>query len=387
VTGVVVVGTGFGCFTHVRALRAAGFDVVAVVGRDPVKTTRRAHAFDVPLALTSVPDALTLPGVDAISIATPPNTHASIVHAALDAGKHVLCEKPFARDAEEARELLSHAQQSGVIHLLGTEFRYDTGQALLARAVRAGFAGEPRLAMFLLHVPVLADPDAALPAWWAAADQGGGWLGAHGSQVIDQIRVTLGEFAAVSVSLLNLADRDTTADDGFVVHFRLQAGVAGVMQSTAADRGPMLIETRVIGTTGSLWIDGLGDAVWAADAHGTRRLPVPDDLRTTRSAAPPQAVLETTYEQMIGHGLDLGAYTRLAEHLHARITGAAAPPGPEPATFTDGVADMIALDAMRRSAAEHRTVAVDASRPRELLVTPRRERPPSSSTSGAGGHG
>ena len=47
--GVVVVGTGFGCYTHVRALRAAGFDVRAVVGRDPVKTEARARMFDVPI--------------------------------------------------------------------------------------------------------------------------------------------------------------------------------------------------------------------------------------------------------------------------------------------------------------------------------------------------
>ena len=41
-SGVVVIGTGFGCVTHVRALRAAGFDVVGLVGRDPDKTAARA---------------------------------------------------------------------------------------------------------------------------------------------------------------------------------------------------------------------------------------------------------------------------------------------------------------------------------------------------------
>ena len=65
--GAVVVGTGFGCYTHVRALRAAGFDVHAVVGRDPAKTTERAALFDVPAALTSLDDAMALPGVDAVT--------------------------------------------------------------------------------------------------------------------------------------------------------------------------------------------------------------------------------------------------------------------------------------------------------------------------------
>jgi predicted dehydrogenase len=129
--------------------------------------------------------------------------------------------------------------------------------------------------------------------------------GAHGSQVIDQIRVTLGEFDAVTASLLHLA-RTTSADDGFVVHFRLRSGVVGVMQSTAADRGPFSIETRVVGTRGTASIEGLGAGVLVADAAGTRRLAIPDDLRTASPSAPPRAILTTTYEQMIGHGLDLG---------------------------------------------------------------------------------
>src|SRR5260221_3363228 len=355
-TGVAVVGTGFGCFTHVRALRAAGLDVHALVGRDPDKTARRADAVDVPRACTSFAEALGLPGVDAVTIAPPPHPEGPLVLDAVRAGKHVLCEKPFARDADEARTLLAAADEAGVVHLLGTEFRFDTGQAILARAVHEGAVGDPRLALFALHVPVLADRGASMPDWWADADQGGGWLGAHGSQVIDQIRVTLGEFDAVTASLLHLAR--TGVDDGFVVHFRLESGVAGVMQSTAADRGPFLIETRVIGTRGTAWIDGLGDAVWVSDAGGRRRLAIPDDLHTAPPSAPPPELLTTTYEQMIGHGLDLGSYTRLAEHFRARIERTPPPPGPAPATFADGVADMSVLDAMRRSAAERRTVTI-----------------------------
>ena len=136
----------------------------------------------------------------------------------------------------------------------------------------------------------------------------------------------------------------------------MRSGVAGIMQSTAADRGPMLIETRVIGTRGTAWIEGVGDTVRIADARGTRQLEIPDDLRTAPPAAPPPELLDTTYEQMIGHGFDLGPYTRLAEHFRARIEGREPPPGPAPATFADGVADMVVLDGMRRSAADRRTV-------------------------------
>src|SRR4051794_41106175 len=123
-TGVAVVGTGFGCLTHARALRAAGFEVEALVGRDPAKTAERAARFEIPHASVSLADVLERDGIDAVTIATPPHSHGPIAHAAIAAGKHVLCEKPFTRDTAEARALLAAAERAGVVHLLGAEMRF-----------------------------------------------------------------------------------------------------------------------------------------------------------------------------------------------------------------------------------------------------------------------
>jgi predicted dehydrogenase len=352
--GAVVVGTGFGCFTHVRALRGAGFDVLGVVGRDPAKTALRAQQFDVPRALTSFDDALAIRGVDAVTIATPPHTHAALALDAIAAGKHVICEKPFTADTAEARTVLAAAEAARVVHLLGTEFRWDPGQVTLARAVAAGDIGEPRLVTVLLHVGVLADPAAEMPEWWAAADAGGGWLGAHGSQVIDQIRAAVGEFDAVSASLPHVVDRPMTAEDAFIVQFRLRSGAVGVMQSTCSDWGPPILETRVTGSRGTVWIDGLGATTRVADAGGSRQLPVADDLPTRPHQSLPEGVLQTTYERMHGHGLDLGPYTCLTERFRDLILGRSVPDSPRAATFADGVAGMTVLDAIRRSATERR---------------------------------
>lgn len=173
-TRVAVVGTGFGCLTHVRALRAARFEVTALVGRDPEKTAARAERFEITRAATSLADVFDV--CDAVTIATPPLTHGPLVLDAVKAGKHVLCEKPFAVDAAEAQELLTAAEAAGVVHLLGTEFRFAPGRVLLADAIRDGVTGEPRLATFLLHIPLLAAPDAEVPDWWRDAAQRGGWL-------------------------------------------------------------------------------------------------------------------------------------------------------------------------------------------------------------------
>jgi predicted dehydrogenase len=357
--GVVVFGTGFGCFTHVRALRDAGFKVEAIVGRDPQKTNRRAKIFDIPRALVSMDEALDLPGVQAVTIATPPNTHAEIAHAAIARGQHLICEKPFARDIAEGVALVEAAERAGVVALVGTEFRFDAGQATMARCIARGDIGDPRLATYLLHVGMLADKRAEIPEWWTDAAQGGGWLAAHGSQVIDQIRYALGEFEAVCASLPKVGERDMSADDSFIVQFRLASGCLGTMQSTCADRSPQMIETRVAGTEGSVWIDGLGSEVYLSAADGTRALPVDDDLLEGEVSPPPASALETDYERMIGLGIEVPAYTRLTRCFRALIAGEPLPSRSMPADFSDGVKALRVLEAAHRSAAEKRWVNVE----------------------------
>jgi predicted dehydrogenase len=248
------------------------------------------------------------------------------------------------------------------VHLLGTEYRFDAGQALLARTVRSGAIGAPRLVAVLMQVPMLADAGAAVPEWWADAAQGGGWLGAHGSQVIDQVRVALGEFESVCATLPRVADRRMSAEDGFVVQLRMRSGATGVLQSTSGDWGAPLVATRVTGSQGSAWIDGVGARVWIADRSGTRRVPVPDELAGGAPDPPPPELLESAYEKMIAHGLDVTPYTRLACSFRDAILGRAAEGHERPATFRDGVAMMEVLDAVRRSAAERRWVDVTPER-------------------------
>ncbi|MDZ4828501.1 MAG: Gfo/Idh/MocA family oxidoreductase [Actinomycetota bacterium] len=342
-----VVGTGFGCLTHVRALRRAGFEVPVLVGRDSVRTRARAVRFEVDHACTSLAEALTH-DVDVVTIATPPDTHTAIALEAIAAGKHVVCEKPFALDRAQARRMRDAAARAGVVALLGCEFRFAPDQALLARVVRDGAIGDPKLATFMLHIPLLGSPAAEVPEWWSDRERGGGWLGAHGSHVVDQIRVTLGEFSSVSATLPSVSEHDWTAEDAYLVQFRMRSGAVGVMQAVASDWGPMLFVTRVAGSKGSAWTDA--GKVFVADASGAREIPIPDDLVVDPPDPPPSDVLTSAYDLLHATGIDMGPYTRLFERLAALIDRVAIPPDPAPATFTDGVANMTVLDAIRRSA-------------------------------------
>lgn len=348
--GAAVIGTGFGVLTHLRALREAGIEVHALVGRDPEKTAERAARAGVPHAITDLSQALALPEVDLVTIATPPHTHAEIAIAACEAGKHVMCEKPFAADLGQAESMLEAAEKAGVVHVLGTEFRFSTGQALATRAIRDGVVGTPRLATFLLLQPGLADPSGEVPAWWGDSAQGGGWLGAYASHVVDQMRMTLGEWAGVSASLDLVADRDWSAEDTFTIHFRTVDGCSGILQSSAGTLGPPLMSSRISGPKGTLTI--LGDNVSVADASGVRELEVPDELRNPAPNPPDRDLLVTAYDMLHSMGIDMGPFTRLFAHMRDTILGLPTPSDPVPGTFADGVALQRIMDAIRRSATQ-----------------------------------
>jgi len=338
VRGAAVVGTSFGCRVHVPALRAAGFDVVALVGRDADKTARRAGRLGIPHACTSLREALALAAVDVVTIATPPDTHAELAIAAAEAGRHVICEKPFALDAGEASAMCDAAARAGITALVGHEFRWSEDRATLGRAIADGAIGAPRFCAIVQYVPLVAEPDARVPDWWFDDARGGGWLGASGSHVVDQVRVWLGEFASVSARLPVVSDRRGVAEDSFAVRASLAGGSEVVLAQTAASFIPHVSGvTAVAGTSGTLELAD-GD-VWLSDRDGRRRLDVPDDLRLP--APPPE---RDDVRDRFTH-LELGPYTRLCEVLAGIETRVPVP------TFADGLACTRVLDAIRVSAA------------------------------------
>jgi len=327
------------------------------LGRDPVRTKERAAMFGVANACTSVAEALELPGVDAVTVATPPFTHADIVLEVVAAGKHVVCEKPLARDTTEALTVLRAAEAAGVVHLLGTEFRFWAPHSVMAHLLHSGAIGEPRYAMFVGQMDALADPSAEVPAWFESAEQGGSWFTGSAAHTVDQIRNALGEFAWVNGSLLTVGRRPgATADDLYTVTFGLRNGIEGVMHGGSSVLGPPIRGTKVIGSKGAAWMAGFD--VWFDDGSGPRQAPVPPELAGPPPVAPPAELLNTAYDMLHSVGLDLDPYTRLYRAMRARILDEPAPPGPTAATFADGVAAQVVIDAVFESAREHTTVAI-----------------------------
>jgi predicted dehydrogenase len=340
----LVVGTGFGCRIHVPALRATGFEIAGLVGATPARLASRADRNGIERTFLDLDQAIEQTGAKVVTIATPPSTHAALTLKAIAHGCHVVCEKPFAFDAAEAQQMVDAAQKAGVVNMVAHEFRWLPDRALFGRAIAEGMIGEPRFLVLDQFIQFCADPETPLPPWWFDKASGGGWLGAGGSHMMDQIRAWLGEFDTLSTSLFLVSDRQADCDDTYSMRFRMKNGVEGSMQQSAGAWGPSATLWRCAGTKGTVWIEN--GRVFVADKQGTRELEVPDDL----ALPPPPEDADPHSSRRMSH-FEIGPFTRLCEALYASIEGRAVQsPVPVP-TFRDGLASMQILDAMRTSSA------------------------------------
>lgn len=120
-----IIGTGRMAYWHLKGLKKiSGVDVVAIAGRTAgnVETLRRK--FRIPHGYTDYRQLLAENKLDAVSITTPTNTHCSIAVDCLNAGIHVLCEKPLAMTLDEADMMIAAEKKSGRVLMPGFSQRF-----------------------------------------------------------------------------------------------------------------------------------------------------------------------------------------------------------------------------------------------------------------------
>src|SRR5688500_14450351 len=104
------IGLGFGMQVYVPAFRSEGWDVKALCSRNRDKARQAADAAGVADIHTDAMELIHRDDIDAVAVTTPPRAHHPLSIAALKAGKHVLCEKPFAIDAGQAAQMRDAAK-------------------------------------------------------------------------------------------------------------------------------------------------------------------------------------------------------------------------------------------------------------------------------------
>jgi len=138
---IAVVGCGYWGSKHVRVLHAAdGVDEVVLVDSREDRVRSLARSYKTAPSHNALAPALAQ--VDAVVVATPPSTHVAVALQAIEAGKHVLVEKPLAPTSEGARRLQSAAEAAGVVLMVGHTFEYNPAVRKLRELVQNGELGE-----------------------------------------------------------------------------------------------------------------------------------------------------------------------------------------------------------------------------------------------------
>ena len=272
-----VVGVGFGSQVHIPAFQAEGLDVVAVCARHEERAHEAAAQFGIPHAFSDYREMLNMDGLDAVSVASPVGLHYPITMAALEAGKHVICEKPFSINQREAREMWQKAQATGLTAMIAHEFRFAAARMRAKELIHQGYIG----ALHMVLVRLITGPRRGFrPRPLREMDDasvGGGFLWALGSHYIDCLRDWFGEVESVSGQMFthfgNRTNPDTndlvqaTADDTFQVLLRFAGGGwATVTGTNAAPFGPGT-QLEIYGREGALITPHVGLG-YNPPAHG-----------------------------------------------------------------------------------------------------------------------
>ncbi|MFB7938430.1 Gfo/Idh/MocA family protein [Streptomyces sp. NPDC056049] len=248
--GVGLIGYAFMGAAHSQGWRTAGrvFDLplrpvlAAVAGRDRAAVRAAAARHGWAAAETDWRRLIARDDVQLVDICTPGDRHAEIAVAALDAGKHVLCEKPLANtvaEAEAMAEAAERARSRGQVAMVGFNYRRVPALALARRLVEEGRVGALRHVRLTYLQDWLVDPD--FPLTWRLERQhaGSGALGDLGAHIVDLAQFLAGEpLVGVSAQL-----------ETFVRERPLLAGVsAGLSASGGGGRGPVTVDDAAVFT-------------------------------------------------------------------------------------------------------------------------------------------
>jgi predicted dehydrogenase len=151
--GIAIVGTGMIGAVHRRAALLAGAVVRGVSASSPERGAEVAEAWDVPRAYRDISDALADPEVQVVHVCTPNHLHRAMAQAALEAGKHVICEKPLATTLQDAEALSALAASTGLVATVPFVYRYHP----VVREARARIAHGDLGPLRLIHGSYLQD--------------------------------------------------------------------------------------------------------------------------------------------------------------------------------------------------------------------------------------
>lgn len=370
VLGVGMAGYAFMGRVHSQAWRTVGhffelpvrLDLAAVCGRDAARVAGAAATLGWRSHETDWRRLIERDDIHLVDVCTPGSSHAEIAIAALDAGKHVLCEKPLANSIAEAADMVAAANRAarhGVKAMVGFNYRRLPAATLARRLVADGRLGAIRHVRAVYLQDWLIDPE--FPLEWRLRQEvaGSGALGDLGAHIVDLSQfITGARIKAVSAltetfvrerPLPHTANGDrgpVTVDDTALFIARLDGGAVASFEATRFATGRKNgLRIEINGERGSLAFDlerlnelEFHDATGPQETQGfTKILVTEPDHPYVGAWWPPGHLLG--YEHGFTH------------EVHDLINDIAAGTDPEPG-FAEGFQVQLVLDAVERSALE-----------------------------------
>lgn len=339
--------------------------LVRIAGRSEDKVAQAARRYGYERHSTDWHDLISDPDVQVLDNGGPNDAHAEPCIAAAKAGKHIICEKPLGRTAEEARRMLDAVTQAGVKHMCAFNYRFVPAIQLARQIIQEGRLGQIYHFRARYLQEWIADP--AFPMVWRleADAAGSGALGDLGSHIIDMARFLVGEPARLSaLTKTFITERDVVGggrasvgvDDAFEAAVEFASGAVGTLEASRFAPGRKNYNAfEINGSKGSISFDmeRLNELEvylpeeGQADASGFRRVLVTEPSHPEMSVWWPQGHI-IGWEHSFVHEL---------HHFLGAVVGSneVAPIG---ATFEDGYRNAVICDAIGESAKSGRRVDI-----------------------------
>lgn len=344
-----------------------------LVGRNREAAREAAERLGWEDVATDWREAVESDDVDLVDICTPGATHAEIAIAALEAGKHVLVEKPMANTVAEAEAMTAAARAAatrGVRAMVGFTYRRVPAVRLARQLLAEGRIGEVRQVRAQYLQDWLADADAPLSWRLDKAQAGSGALGDIGAHIVDLTHFLTGQRVAEVAGLLEtfVTERPeaqsfsglhgtggtergpVTVDDAAIFLGRLDGGAPAVFEATRfawGRKNAMRIE--VSGSLGTLAFDF--EEMNVLQHYDATEDPRTAGFRRILVTEPTHPYIEHWWPAGHGLGYEHGFTHQVVDLVHDIAEGRQ----PEP-SFDDGLAVQRVLDAVERSAADRSTL-------------------------------
>src|SRR4029453_18268196 len=251
---VTMLGTGLiGLFYTQTLHRTRNRDRVELVySRSPKRAEEFAGQLGVPRSTTDLEAAVPHSDTDTVVIGLPNHLHEEVVELCARHGKNVLCTKPLARNAEEAKRILDTVERAGVFAGYLEDLVYTPKTLKAVQAVRAGQIGEVTWARSRETHP---GPHSA--GFWDAKQAGGGAIVDLGCHCIEIVRNYVGKENR-PVEAMCWADtlvHPIPAEDNAIALFKFESGAVGQFEVSWTFRGGMDLRDEVAGTDGTIWLN------------------------------------------------------------------------------------------------------------------------------------